>query len=202
MRVSLVATRRLRSMGTLAFWAVVAPVLFFTLLPVVLAPLVLLGPCAQETKPAQMFALAAVISVGLVVWWVWRIHQGDPPRDPHIPSKKVLVGTSLVIAWMVVTIAMAPQQGTLVDRPWLAAPIFIDYPCEARRASIEGAVRFDLIIEESGVISSYEIHESPDPSFTRAVEAAIDSFRVNTRSLDADSFPYRKQLKIQFELSD
>src|SRR5262245_4177402 len=99
-------------------WLIIAPSLF----------------CAGESKPTQLAALAAAVLAALIVWWIWRVRQGDPARRPRLPAMPVLLGAAGVTALLAAIIVLSERAGTLIVAPWLEEPVFIPYPCEARAA--------------------------------------------------------------------
>lgn len=193
--------------GALLFWVFLAPGLLYAFLAVTTIPAILaravLGPSAKS--PVGQFAmfilgLAMAASTIALVWWVWRLYRGDPPREPKIPSERVLVAVAVVILAWTIAIQFVESRGnsTVVDLPWLLEPVYIDYPDEVEVAGREAVVELSLLISASGEIERYEFTNAAPAEFQAEVAEAVERMRINTKELHAKSYPYEKRLRISF----
>jgi hypothetical protein len=161
------------------------------------------GPAVES--PLGEFAigllgLAIFASAIVMVWWIWRIYRGDPPRNPKIPSKRVLIAAAVLFTAWAVAIQFVEPRGTatVIDRPWLREPVPITYPQEVEIVEREAVVEVSLFISASGEVQRYEFTSAADSDLQAAVADAIRRMQVDTDELDADSYPFEKRLRIQF----
>jgi hypothetical protein len=193
--------------GGVVFWALLAPPLLHAFLALGMVPSALLpaslGPAAAS--PAARIAvvllnLVLLVSAAGLLWWVWRIYRGDPPRRPALPSRPArAIAGALLVAWLIALAFVEPRGSTTrLHPPWLQEPISVTYPYEAEVSGREAVVDVSLWISASGEIQRYEIGGDAGPEFRAAVEEAVAQMRVRTDALGAESFPHEKRLRIPF----
>lgn len=193
--------------GAIVFWALLGPGLLYAFMALATLPAVLLRVAigsAAESPTGQVvmsaLGLAMVATTIAMVWWVWRIYRGDPPREPKFPSKRALLTAGVLLTTWIVAIQFVERRGssTTVDRPWLHEPVSFVYPYDAEIAGREAIVEVSLLINAAGEVERYEFTNEVDREFQSAVADAVRQMRINTNELGAESYPYEKRLRIPF----
>jgi protein TonB len=94
-----------------------------------------------------------------------------------------------------------PVEEYLVSRmPRLAQEVRIPYPEEARRRGVQGAVVFDLLIDQSGVVREVKLLDGPGYGLNEAALGAIRSFKFLPAEVEGRAVAVRIRYAYRFVL--
>ena len=92
-----------------------------------------------------------------------------------------------------------------MNNPGFAAPAVLHtvepiHPWELRRLGIPGAVKVNLMVDETGRVTDARVASSSDPAFDATSIAALKQWTFKPASLEGVAYPCRVSVPILYEL--
>lgn len=126
-----------------------------------------------------------------------RLLSVEAPRSPAAPPRQK-EGRSKRNPSNILPVAADELQVT--EMPRLLSEVRIPYPAEARARGIEGTVKVDLLIDESGVVRDSKIIEGPGHGLNEAALRAIEKFRFAPALIEEKPVAVRVRYSYRFVL--
>ena len=103
---------------------------------------------------------------------------------------------------------LAPPEEVKEEAPPVLVPpklvdfVQAEYPADAAKAGIEGAVEFKILIAPDGTVQEAEIVGTPEHGFGEAALAAVKQFKFQPATKNGEPIPARVGYRYVFELAE